>query len=691
LEPRDSKKVHERRRMCEERTMRARRVTTTLCSVALVTAATMPARAQQDGEPEEVHVRGTQASGFEQRARVEDAPREVTDAASLVEPLLGVHVRRLGADDGFATMSIRGSSSNDVAFYLAGVPLPAASDPTVDLSTLPLWPGTQARVFRTFAPGTLGPGSLGGTLSIDPPSASATPRTDVWTAGGSFGALRMRVGDVSDLGGGVRVASGLSANRSDGDFSFYNVAHNPPMSDPRELIPRLNADFAQASGLVSVLVPLHAGPSRSGTLRTTVLLQGREQGLPGTIFLSTPAQRLGTDRELATTELALPLARGTWTAQLWGVRQGSDFRDGQPTGLGPSAQTLTVATAGASTGWRRRIDTVQLAAKLDAHAERFEPGLYVGPTPPSGALRMAAGASTDLEWRPARAIVLAASARADAFDDTSNDAAIAPSTFVLPTAHLGGEAAVGPFTFALHGGYTSRPANFIERFGTPGGYLPTPDLRPESALAVDGGARFRRRFGKLSLEAEIDGFAQSATDLITFVPVSARALPKATNIGRATIAGVEAEVRARFAGLDLRASYTGLHTQNDQLCTPVWGCPPLPGRPAHDLVVDVSYRLGPLQVRYGVDGIIGATIDDPGTIEVPARVLQSIGARLDVPGVRGVRVALDVRNLFDVRTASYPQSFLGTSVPYPIGDVYYYPLPGRSLLVSLSWEPRLLR
>ena len=665
--------------------MRARATTTSLC---LAVALTTHARAQEDSEPEEVHVRGTQAQGFEQRARVEDAPREVTDAASLVEPLLGVHVRRLGADDGFATMSIRGSASNEVAFYLAGVPLPAASDPTVDLSSLPLWPGTQARVYRTFAPGGLGPGSLGGTLSIEPPSASSPPGTDVWTAGGSFGTLRMRVGDVTDLGGGARIASGLSASRSDGDFSFYNLLHNAPINDPREFIPRLNDDFAQASGLVSLLLPLHAGPTRSGTLRTTVLLQGREQGLPGTVFLSTPAQRLRTDRELATTELALPVARGVWTAQLWGVRQGTDFRDGAPTNLGPSVNDNTIATAGGKTGWRRRIDQLQLAVDLDARGERFEPGAYAGPTPPTGALRVAGGASTDLEWRPTRAIALAASGRIDGYYDASDDRAIGSTSLVRPVGHLGGEAAAGPFTFLLHGGYTSRPANFVERFGAPGGFLATPDLRPESALSIDGGVRFRRRFGKLRLEGEVDGFAQSATDLITFVPVSARGIPKATNIGQATIAGVEAEARARFFGVDLRASYTGLHTENDTLCFP--GCPPLIGRPAHDFVVDLAYQLGPLRLRYGVDGLFGITLDNYGN-EVPARVLQYAGARLDLPGVRGAYVALDVRNLFDVRTASYPQPIFGTSVPYPIGDAYYYPLPGRSLLVSVAWEPRLLR
>ena len=70
-----------------------------------------PVRAAEPGDTtDEVRVRGTAASGFSTKANFDASPREITDAASLVEPLPGVHVRRLGADDGFATLSIRGTS-----------------------------------------------------------------------------------------------------------------------------------------------------------------------------------------------------------------------------------------------------------------------------------------------------------------------------------------------------------------------------------------------------------------------------------------------------------------------------------------------------------------------------------------------------------------------------------------------------
>ena len=68
----------------------------------------------------EVTVRGDPAGNFVSTADERDSPRELTDAASLVEPLPGVHVRRYGADDSFTTLSIRGSSSTEVAIVVPG-------------------------------------------------------------------------------------------------------------------------------------------------------------------------------------------------------------------------------------------------------------------------------------------------------------------------------------------------------------------------------------------------------------------------------------------------------------------------------------------------------------------------------------------------------------------------------------------
>jgi vitamin B12 transporter len=98
----------------------------------------------------------------------------------------------------------------------------------------------------------------------------------------------------------------------------------------------------------------------------------------------------------------------------------------------------------------------------------------------------------------------------------------------------------------------------------------------------------------------------------------------------------------------------------------------------------VGYSLGPVRVRYGIDAVAGLSADLVGDIPVPPRILSSSGARIDVPGVPGLRVAVDIRNLFDVRTVGYP-GFAGRDV-LPIGDQYDYPLPGRSFLLTARWS-----
>jgi outer membrane receptor protein involved in Fe transport len=252
----------------------------------------------------------------------------------------------------------------------------------------------------------------------------------------------------------------------------------------------------------------------------------------------------------------------------------------------------------------------------------------------------------------------------------------------------------GPLTLSTHGGAVARAPSFVELYGDRGAFLGDPSLLPESAWTVDAGARLASDpRAPVHGRAELVGFATWATDLIVFVPEGAYGRERATNIGRARIVGLEADAATAALGFELRASYTLLATANESVCEAQTGflsanaaCdrPELPGRPTNDLVADLTYTLAPVRLRYGVDAITGMIADEVGAVVVPPRVLQSAGARLDVPYVRGLRLAFDARNLFDVRTGIY-EGALG-AVREPIGDSYAYPLPGRTFLLSAQWR-----
>jgi vitamin B12 transporter len=613
---------------------------------------------------DEVVVHGRAAGGFESRATIEDSPREITDAASLVEPLPGVHVRRLGADDSFATLSIRGTSSTQVAIYLAGVPLSGGADPTLDLATLPLWPGARARVFRSFAPAALGPGSLGGTLVLEPPSPRAREATDVWAAFGSFGSRRMRIGDIREIGG-VHVASGISASRSDDDFEYLDPLATA-QGNGDVTTTRKNAGHAAAAGLASIGIP--AG---RGALTLTTLAQARRQQLPGTVNAPTLFQRLESSRMLQAIELTEPLGPTTIGVRAWGRREGLAIRDvRETTTLGPTSTDDAIIAAGGSAGVKNRF----FEARIDGSGERFVPGTWIGAVQPPSASRVRAGAGIDAhDW------IFGLSLRGDLWNDAAEGES--GKTEARPTGNIGAEIPIGDdVTLAAHGGFLARPASFVERFGDRGAFIGDPSLRPESARTIDAGARASHRFGIARVHGELVGFATWADDLIVFVAQGAYGRAKATNIGSARLAGIEAEAGAQIEGLAMRASYTGLATTNESAPNR----PALPGRPQHDLVLDAAYTVGPTRMRYGVDVVAGTRADVTGAIVVPDRVLQSVGLRLEVPGMRGLSIALDVRNLFDVRVAEYSGAI--GPVRVPIGDVFEYPLPGRSFLASARFS-----
>ena len=651
-----------------------------LCPLVSLAALFAPSLARAQGEPaEEVTVRGDTAGDFASRADERSSPRELTDAASLIEPLPGVHVRRYGADDSFTTLSVRGSSSTEVAVYLAGVPLTGGADPSLDLSTLPLWPGAVARVHRSFAPAAVGPGSLGGTLVLEPPRPGSPETTDVWIAGGSFGQARLRMGDVRDLGGGARVATALSASRADDGFSYLDPLQSSPGHDVYAT--RTNAGHASVDGLVSWAVPVRWSGGSPGALTVTTLLQDRRQQLPGTVLGPTPFARLDSDRELASAELSGKLGAGAWTARGWGKREGLGLHDAEASSaLGPTLADQTIVGTGGALGWRGRPQGgVRVEATVDGSGERFAPGAVEGAPPPPGATRGSAGAGLDAEWRTASILALAASGRIDGWSGASSDGT--GTGEVRPTGHLGFEAALESLTVAVHAGSTARPPSFVELYGDRGAFLGDSTLRPESAWTVDAGARTSLGGRAAHITAEATGFATWAQDLITFVPTGAYGRARATNIGQARLAGVELDARSFFGPLELRASYTGLLTQNGSACTAATGgCtrPPLPGRPANDFVGDALVHLGPAVVRAGLDVVTGMVADVAGSVGVPPRALISAGTRVEV--ARGVRLALDTRNVFDVRAGTYAGA-LGP-VHEPIGDYFEYPLPGRSVLLS---------
>ncbi|MGZ3455334.1 MAG: TonB-dependent receptor domain-containing protein [Polyangiales bacterium] len=620
--------------------------------------------ARADEEPITVTVSGSAAGGFATKTDEAARPRDVPDSAGLFEGVPGVRVRRLTGASSFATLSIRGAASHQVAVSLAGVPLTGAADPSLDFATLPLWPGASARVHRTFAPAALGGGYLGGLVEIQPVGGGGGARTEAYEAIGSFGGLRMRIADARPVGDGWHVATGLSASRSDGDFTYF---------DPnRQLdVVRKNADSRQVAALAQARRDIGAW-----VILITALASARRDGVAGPFDRPTLGTRLDRDRQLAALELRERDDSGRFLARFWVRREGRSFDDPlAEQGPIPGTSSDRVLSAGATLGRSVQFEKLILDGRLEESAESSS-GVRLGfPAPRRDRFHLAA--ALDATYRANDVFTFVGAARGDLIRDRGDEDS---ARDVLPAAHLGVVAAVTPFlALAGHAGILSRAPSFLELLGDGGAYTPSPGLKSERALAADFG--LRAVHGKSPrVELELVGFASSIRDLIVVVPVGLTSL-RAQNVGDARILGAEASLAVAEGPVRALASYTRLLTEDRTDDASSRGAP-LPGRPGHDLTFDLSVAIGPAVLRYGFDLVSGTTLDRAGTRELPTRIFHGVGAKI---AIGKVQVIGQIDDLFDRRTVEVVSEGPRT-MRYPTSDFLGYPLPGRRFTLALRWQ-----
>ncbi len=640
--------------------------------------------------PIDVIVRGSSAPAFVSRASIDDRMREPIDAASMLAELPSVHIRRLGADGAQSTMSIRGSASSQVGVLLNGIPLTSGADPTFDVGSLPLWPGASFRVFRGFAPASLGTtGYLGGLLVIDPPTSLAGTRTDAQLVAGSFGTLKARVGTARNVGP-VKLGVGLFGSRTDGDFP-YDVPN--PRTDKLETRTRTNAEAMSAGAIGRALL------ERSwGSVGATFLADARHVGLPGSANFTTMFPGLDTRRFVAGIDTTFRMgASASLRAQVWGRSERSRFADPfgeiDPTRSSNLAEQSILA-AGSSVVLRGvRLGPAAITIFVDGRAERLLPTEGVSVLGGIDASRIAGGAGIEIESRVRLPLRIFVSGRVDARRDNVSGVVVANlpdngvATDVIPSGHIGAAYRMGPgATISTHLGFLRRFPSFAELYGDRGSLVGDPRLRIEKALSADLGVQGDIRIGRAVFCYEVAGFVTDARDLILFLPLGLRTF-RASNVGAALLAGAEGSASIVAKNLKTTLSYTFLYT-NNRSDDPLSYGQPLPGRPIHDFSYDASYRIGPLGLRYGVDALAGTTVDTAATIIVPPRFFHGAGLSLDIPRFSGLRLGIEVQNLFDVRVMRVPSPSLNTLVAVPVSDFLGFPLPGRSFWMTLRFRGR---
>ena len=617
----------------------------------------------------------------------------------------GATVRSFGGLGQFGAVSLRGSSPQQVATFLDGVPLTSSVAGLVDLGSIPLDGLGRVEIYRGYVPVAFGGAAIGGAIDLVASPAWRRRGLSVHAGFGSFGTRESRVSLRGPLGKRGRSAGSLTVGYagSMGNFPFVDDGGTPDLGGDDGTRRRTNNDYDRVA--VHGRFDHRQGPWR---IAAQQLVQYKAQGVPGPATAQTRDARLGTlvGRSVLSARrygTGGPGGRLEWLTGIGLLHQvhrdprgelgvGTDDQRVAGIDLYLSPRLLLPLWKGAYLGL--------VADQRTEHVDVDQRAITAGVSGDAGRTRLSFGAGIELDqFLFDGKLRLVPAFRVDALD----------SRFAVPAGEgeqedrgrnvqnlgmaprMGARWRVVPgLELRASGGQYFRPPTLAELFGNRGYIIGEEGLRPERGQAVDGGVVVDHDIAGLGVYAAVAGFATWSEDLIQWV--SAGAVVRPVNIRGARLRGVESALAfvPQRRLLTLHFNYTFLDTRNDSE-DPAQRGEPLPGRPRHELFARATAGKGGFirgvwtepRVIYTVDIVSGTALDSAGRLTLPDRVVQGMGAELSLG--RRVHLAFEVRNLLDVRTTSVIIRDVDGARPRSTGfqDFLGYPLPGRSLWSSV--------
>ncbi|RJO63259.1 MAG: TonB-dependent receptor [Myxococcales bacterium] len=607
----------------------------------------------------------------------EDFDDAATTLPDVIDRQAGVRVTRLGGPASYSTLSIRGSTSDQVLVVLDDVPLNAAAGGPVDLSHLPLGNVARIDLYRGVAPIAYGASAIGGVVAITTRSGRAR-QLEASAGGGSFGAREASL-FYGEPQGAWDLALGADYSGWEGRFPYHN--DNATRFDPSDdyTAQRQNNQYDQVNLLAKARVRL--APQWRLTLLDWFFF--RDQGVPGLGQFETQAAayRLFDNLAAFKAEGLNLFNRFDWktiAAFRFAHSQLSDPLSEVGLSSGDKASDRSYAPALQTTGVVQLADWWDLTAHLGYRYELYNPSGAGLAAADSDRQSLAAGLENgfridaiDLLILPAgrveyaRSKLLAASASgapqvSDTLEATARLALVNTS---VPDVRL-----------SASGGRAARLPSLFELFGNTGNVLGNPELDPETAYSVDGGIVYAssRLPAPHELRVEAFGFFSQVDDLIQFIQ-TAQNVAVAQNVASARLWGIEAGLRADlFAHLRLAGNYTYLNTRDTSAEANAQGNA-LPHRPASKWYARAEAyarnwsRLGESSLYVEGEYVAGNYLDKANLIAIDDRFYLNAGFAVALADEQA-RVSFAARNLTDDRTS----------------DLAGYPLPGRSFHFTVS-------
>lgn len=623
----------------------------------------------------------------------DDLSGGVDSLPEALEREASVSVRRYGGQGAYSTVSVRGSSPNQVNFYINGIPLNNAVSGEVNLADFNLDSFDTIEVYRS---GDYPGAPIGGAVNLTTRSREEQSEGVRFKAyGGSFGTF----GLGANAWGGELLQYDLAvkAERSDQNYRFRNDRGTTVLNTYDDFDDtRKNAQYQNVFGTINL--GFRAFDIDFSLLNDTAL---REQGVPGPGSAQTEKTEQHTLRN--TSGIALD-AKGLFfdafrlKSQVYYTHYGTAFFD-------PRQEFATAETNQRARlqqyGWQLEpmvylpeyYQTLRFffsagreiykADRRDRYDERVEK------IPTKFRSAYTARIEDEFSFLDER-IVFTPAAEYQRYVDRFNDpetsrfnaVPLAAEKNVIEYGNYRAALRLVPYRsesteFFLKGGASTgrRTPLFLELFGERGSVSGNSDLRPERSETVEGGVGLLYRGARAQGELSVGGFRRLVRDMILFSPNSQFTL-RPENVDAAEIRGAElAGKLVAFDAVRLYGNYVYQEAINESDVSFLKG-KYLPLRPLHEF--NAGLRLFNEVLEGGVEANYTGAVyrertNDPSSFQA-GRWVYNASAALTILGgkkdAHELKAGLEVKNILDER----------------IADVINFPLPGRSVYATLSYR-----
>lgn len=577
---------------------------------------------------------------------------------------VGVFVKSAGGLGQLSTVSIRGSTAEQVSVFLDGIKLNTASGGAVDFSTIPLGGVERIEVIRGGASSRFGSDAIGGVINIVTKQAVAKPEYELKFSGGSFLTLETREGFAKRFGD-----AGFTFNHTHlsslGDFPFLSTGVTLPdgsvIGGGQTFIREHNSFFSEGV-LTRVDKPL--GENKQFSFVNDFFYTDRDE--PGPEIETTqlaPANPLQARNKLLRNAAGI---RFQWTDM--GVPnltfsflpnydyQRSHFTDSTPALGGPIDVVSVNQAVGAKAQW--------VYGLIRPHQEHLFTFNY----------EFRYNRFNDSSSIPGAELSGLHTRQTNGFFFQDEISLLKGALYFNPSIRWEDASNFGP-ELAWHMGTVGQPASWVrlkgnvessfryptfdELFFPDQGFIRgNPDLIPETALNFDVGARFLHRW----FWVELAYFRNDIDNSIVFVPISAFTI-EPLNTGPATAQGMEASLQLEpweFLEIDGNYTFVSAHFNGTGR--------QLPGRPRHLANAGVRLKFDPFILFARMQFTSNLPIDFANTRFIPARTIVDVGGTYQWHN--HFYVTLEGKNVGNVQT----QDSLG------------FPLPRAQIYASLGYK-----